>query len=246
LLAVVAVVLFFHTAKSFRRSAASLPATLAFLACAVPPILAWAFWCKFHYGDFTGSKITTQFWGWTIKPFADWWHHPIFSPVGLLTYLSGQLTTFWQGEFSWLNRPLLLSGTTTVYTALSLALLALAVPGLIPRCNPNSPQRQALRLGMACFVATLGFFAVLSVAYDFTNSPNPTAAHPYIHQGRLMLGVLIPFLLLIVYGLDRALNRFGNMAKFSILTVMILGMLAVEITTDWPVFSSPFNWYHLP
>ncbi|HXB59639.1 MAG TPA: DUF2142 domain-containing protein, partial [Candidatus Acidoferrales bacterium] len=43
LLAVVAAVLFFHTAKSFRRSGASLPALLAFLACAAPPILGWAF-----------------------------------------------------------------------------------------------------------------------------------------------------------------------------------------------------------
>ena len=246
LLAVVAAVLFFHTAKSFRRSGASLPALLAFLACAAPPILGWAFWCKFHYGDFTGSKIATEFWGWTIKPFADWWRHPIFSPIGLWTYLSGQLVTFWQGEFSWLNRPLILLGTTTLYTVLSLILLALAVPGLIPRYNPNAPRRQALCLGMACFVATLGFFALLSIAYDFTNSPNPTSAHPYIHQGRLMLGALIPFLLLIVYGLDRTLNRFGNAAKFFTLSVMILGMLAVEITTDWPVFSSPFNWYHLP
>jgi predicted membrane protein DUF2142 len=246
LLAVVGVGLLIHITKSLRHPGAVVPALLAFLACAIPPIVGWAFWCKFHYGDFTGSKIATEFWGWTVKPFADWWHHPIFSPVGLWTYLSGQLVTFWQGEFSWLNRPLILPGTTTLYSILSLALLAVAMLGLFPRYNPNAPQRQALCLGLACFVATLGFFAVLSIVYDFTNSPNPTSAHPYIHQGRLMLGALIPFLLLIAYGLDHALNRFGNRVKFFTLALLILGMLAVEIATDWAVFSSPFNWYHLP
>ena len=28
--------------------------------------------------------------------------------------------------------------------------------------------------------------------------------------------------------------------------VLISMMLAVEITTDWPVFSNEYNWFHLP
>jgi hypothetical protein len=52
--------------------------------------------------------------------------------------------------------------------------------------------------------------------------------------------------MLIAYGLDRALNRFGDRVKFFTLAAAILGMLAVEVATDWPVFSCPFNWYHLP
>lgn len=61
----------------------------------------------------------------------------------------------------------------------------------------------------------------------------------------MMLGSLIPFLLVIAYGFDRAVSRFGNI-KFIILAVMILAMLAAEIATDLPVFSSPCNWFHLP
>jgi len=53
-------------------------------------------------------------------------------------------------------------------------------------------------------------------------------------------------LLLFVSGLDRALKRFGNAAKWIALAGMVSIMLAVEIATDWPVFSSPFNWFHLP
>lgn len=246
LLLVAALVLVLHAVRTSRHLSASLPASFVYLACAAPPIVAWAFWCKFHYGNFTGSKIATEFWGWTVKPFADWWHHPIFSPHGLWTYLSGQMVTFWQGEFAWLARPLMLPGTTTLYTVVSFVLLGFALPGLIPRRNSNAPQRQALWLSCLCFIAVLGFFAVLSIAYDFKNSPNPTSAYPYFHQGRLMLGALIPFFLLITYGLDRGLNRFGNTVKVFTLGVAILGMLAVEIATDLPAFSSPFNWYHLP
>jgi hypothetical protein len=60
-----------------------------------------------------------------------------------------------------------------------------------------------------------------------------------------MLGALVPFLLLFVYGLDRALNRFGIAAKFLALAAMILFMLISEIGADWPAFSNDFNWFHM-
>jgi hypothetical protein len=60
------------------------------------------------------------------------------------------------------------------------------------------------------------------------------------------LTALIPFLLLIVCGLDYALNRFGTMAKCVTFAAIILAMLLTEIATDWPVFSDPYNWFHLP
>jgi hypothetical protein len=62
----------------------------------------------------------------------------------------------------------------------------------------------------------------------------------------MLLGSLIPFLLLMVCGLDRVLSRVGMAPKFFILAAMILAMLAGEIATDWPVFSNNFNWFHLP
>ena len=60
-----------------------------------------------------------------------------------------------------------------------------------------------------------------------------------------MLGALIPFLLLFVFGLDRTLKNFGNAAKFSALAGIILFMLITEITIDWPVFQNPYNWFHM-
>lgn len=225
------------------------PALVAFVCCAVLPIGGWILWSKFSYGDFTGSKMKMDHFNWTVKPFSEWWHHPIFTPVGFWTYLSGQISTFWQGEFKWFyppSKPLALPGTDIIYTTLTLVLVAPALANLFSRTNLSQLQRQALELSLACFVAALGFFAFMSIIYDFSYSPNPSRAHPYFQAGRMFLGMLIPFLLLFVYGLDRLLNRFGNKAKFATLAVSISVMLAVEIATDWPAFFNDYNWYHLP
>ena len=98
---------------------------------------------------------------------------------------------------------------------------------------------------MTCFVAMLGFFALLSLIYDFHNSHNPSRQYPYFTSGRPLLGALIPFLLLIACGLDRILTHVGNTVKFSALVLMIAAMLAVEIATDRTVFSNDYNWFHL-
>ena len=60
-----------------------------------------------------------------------------------------------------------------------------------------------------------------------------------------MLGALIPFLLLFVFGLDRALMRFSNVTKFALLAMIILFILISEITIDWTIFPNAYNWFHL-
>jgi hypothetical protein len=222
-------------------------ALAAFICCAEPPMIAWIIWCKAHFGDATGANIKTQYLGWTLKPFAQWWHHPIFSPHGFWTYLSGELGTFWQGEFWWHGPRMCLPGTDDLYTLLSLVLLAAALPALSPRLPAaTSIQRHALQLSLACLVAGLGFFGLMSIIYDFHDCPNPSRTHPYFAFGRMLLGTLIPFLLLILFGLQRLLTRFGDGTKWITLGAMILAMLLLETVTNWPAFSSPYNWFHLP
>ena len=249
LLAIVATAVLVKTALDAQsgKFRATLPALAAFLYCALPPILAWMIWCKSNFNDLTGSSVKTHFLGWTIKPFGEWWHHPIFTPGGLWTYLSGQLGTFWQGEFLWQHQPLALPGTELIYSMLSLGLLAMACPILLPqRSNEPNLVRWALGLGLVCFTAELAFYALLSVVYDFHNCPNPTREHPYFQAGRMMLGALIPFLLLFVYGMDRLLNHFEARTKLSVLLACLGVMLAIEVATDWPALFNEYNWFHLP
>jgi hypothetical protein len=61
-----------------------------------------------------------------------------------------------------------------------------------------------------------------------------------------MLGALIPFLLLYLYGMDCALGRMkNNWVKPLALAGLILFMLISEITSNRMMFSNSYNWFHM-
>jgi hypothetical protein len=61
-----------------------------------------------------------------------------------------------------------------------------------------------------------------------------------------MLGALIPFLLLFLNGVDFLLRGTrGNQMRFWTLAGLIAFMLISEIATDWTVFGSQYNWFHM-
>jgi hypothetical protein len=228
------------------RLRASWPAPAAMALCAGLPVAAWLAWCKYNYGDFTGAKIKIERLGWTHKPFAEWWHHPIFTLHGFWIFLSGNLATLWHGEILWYRKPLAFPTVDLFYAILSVGLVALALVALFRRpAVTTTPQWQVLWFAFGCFAAALAFFGYLSIIYDFHDCFYPSRAHPYFTSGRLLLGALIPFLLLFVFGLDRALSGFGNSAKFLVLAVIMLFMLGSEIAIDWPIFPNVYNWFHL-
>jgi hypothetical protein len=214
--------------------------------CAGLPVVAWMAWCKTNFGDFTGAAAKTHFLNWTPKPFAEWFHHPIFTPSGFWFFLKGNLSSFWQGELLWHRQPLALPAVDLVYVLLTLALLLLAFKALLNRrVLFSAPQRVALWFGFAGLAALVGFFALLSVKYDFQDCFYPSREHPFFVSGRLLLGALIPFLLLFTFGLDQALKKLGRATKFDVLAALLLFMLASEIAINWKIFPSEYNWFHL-
>ena len=108
LLAVSALAVLFKVAQLAKagKFRAAFPSLLALALCAALPMATWLLWCKHTFGDFSGTAAKIQFLGWTHKPFSEWGHHPIFTPHGLWTFLSGLMATFWQGEFLWHRQPL--------------------------------------------------------------------------------------------------------------------------------------------
>jgi Predicted membrane protein (DUF2142) len=235
----------FTLAKAGKLRAAA-PSILALALCAGLPMALWMAWCKHNFGDFTGSELKIQFLGWTLKPFADWWHHPLFTPRGFWNFISGLLATFWRGEITWHGRPLALPPADLFYAISSIGLPGVALAALWRRpAMATSEQRLALGFGLACFVSLIGFLAFLSIIYDFHNCVYPSRHWPYFTSGRLMLGALIPFLLVFTFGMNCALNKFRDAVKFIALAAMILFMLVSEIAADWPVFSSQYNWFHM-
>ena len=232
-------------ARAGKLRASVSPLAILFL-CAGLPMAAWMTWCKIVFGDFTGSVLKIKFLGWTNRPFAEWFHHPIFSGQGFWFFLKGNLSTFWQGEILWQRRPLAIPAVDLFYVILTLGLLALTLAALLRRPpRLSAPQRVALWFGFACLAAAFAFFALLSVKYDFQNCFYPSREHPFFVSGRLMLGMLIPFLLLFANGLDRALGKFSLPAKFTVLAALLHFMLASEITIDWRIFPNEYNWFHL-
>ena len=225
---------------------ASIPSLAPLIFCAGLPMAAWLAWCKINFGDFTGTAAKIRMLGWTLKPFGEWWHHPIFTPHGFGIFISGLMTTFWHGEFFWHGKLLASPAVDSVYLVLSGGFFLAALAALLrrPAAVPE-PQRQALRLAFWSFAAAVAFPGFLSVIYDFHDCVNPSRAHPYFTSGRLILGALIPFMLIFVYGMDRALKKFGDAAKFLALAAIVLFMLISETVTDWSVFPSQYNWFHM-
>ncbi|HTQ52507.1 MAG TPA: DUF2142 domain-containing protein [Candidatus Acidoferrales bacterium] len=226
-----------------------LPVLLSLVICAAAPVIAWVAWMKTAFGDFTGSAAKLRFITWTPKPFSQWWHHPIFTPHGLWIFVSQLAYSTWQGsEIQWHANVLDQPAVDTVYVMLTLGCLAFALINLATRRTPVTGfQRQALWFSLGCLAAGTAFLAWLSIRYDFGICLDPSAEHPYLAEGRLILGAMIPCLLLYFYGLDYLLRDARKpWIKPLVVVMIILFMLVSEIVTDWTVFASQYNWYHLP
>lgn len=214
--------------------------------CAGLPMAAWMFWCKINFGDFTGSALKIQFLGWTDKPVAAWLNHPLFTPAGFWYFLKGNLSSFWQGEILWQREPLAIPAVGLVYALLTIGLCAVAFAALWRRPPIfNSTQRAAMGLGFLCLAASLAFFALLSVKYDFHDCFYPSSARPFFVSGRLMLGLLIPFLTLYACGLNCLMQKLRSAAKLVVFGALLAFMLGSEIATDWHIFPNPYNWFHM-
>ena len=226
-----------------RTATASL---VTLFACAAVPMAAWMAWCHVNFGDLTGSALKIKFLNWTNNPVGEWLHHPLFTIHGFWFFLKTNLATFWQGEQLWHRQPLAYPAADSAYVVLTIGALALTLATLVrPRSGFTTPQRRALSFGFLCCVAMFTFFALLSVKYDFQDCFYPSREHPFFVSGRLMLGMLIPFLLLFAAGLDRLMLNFQITTKYFLLVVLLGFMLGCEVATDLPVFTSPYNWFNL-
>ncbi|HEY2569648.1 MAG TPA: DUF2142 domain-containing protein [Candidatus Udaeobacter sp.] len=217
----------------------------ALVFCAAVPITSWILWTKYQFGDFTGSAPKITLLGWTPKPPSEWWEHPIFTMRGFSVFWWDLITTFWRGEAKWCGQPLNCLVTDTFYAVSTPILLGAALLGLRKGAGLSHFQRQAIGFAALCFIASVGFLALLSLQFDFGNCINPSRAHPYFTSGRLLSGALIPFALSYVYGLSWLLRRINPALPFLALGIIVLLMIASEIAVNRVVFRSEHNLFHL-
>ena len=224
------------------------PTLIAFTAlglCAVIPIGSWIIWTKYQFGDLTGSAAKILLLGWTRKPFADWWDHPIFTPQGLWVFWRDFITSFWRGEVKWHARTLNCPVADGFYAVSSLALLGAALLGLRKKAGLSTFQRQAIGIAALGFGVSVGFLALLSIQFDFGNCINPSRVHPYFASGRLLSGALIPFALFYVYGISWLLRRINTALPLVVLSVVVAFVIASEIVVNHVAFTSEHNLFHL-
>ena len=224
----------------------AMPALGALVFCAATPIVAWLFWMKTHFGDFTGATSKAQLLGWTTKTFSEWWSHPIFTPSGMWTFLSELLASFWRGEFMWHAQTIDYKGIDLFYTLSSLGLIFIAVISLlrVRRRNNSAVQRRVLWIAVACVIAAIVFLAFLSLQLDFGACINPSRERPYFFQGRLLLGALIPFAILYVYGLSCLLRHKPGFVLGSVGAIAIIITIS-DLLANRIAFASAYNWFHM-
>lgn len=227
-----------------QKSAPAFGTFVAFLLCAAIPIVSWLFWSKHHFGDLTGSTTKIMLLGWTRKPFADWWHHPIFTARGLSMFWSELIASFWRGEMMWQNKLLSWPVADRFYAASSLLLFCAAAVGLRRRAGLSGFQQQAILFAGASFLASVAFLALLSIQFDFGSCINPSRAHPYFTSGRLLSGALVPFALVYVYGISWLFRRVAAALPLILIIVIVVFATTSVILINRDVFASEHNWFH--
>ena len=198
-------------------------------------------------GDLTGSSAKMRYFGWTVKPIAEVFHHPLFSLHGLFSFLTRLIRTFWHGEYQWHGVPLRSPGADWLYVISSVVLLGLFAIDLVRRQRATSPvQRMAGLNALFLLVSSVLFLAAISLPFDFHDTPYPSRLYPFFASGRIISGVLLPFALIYVGGLELVGRVFGRrIPQVAMLGCLLLFITISEINVRKIAFSSQYNFFAL-
>ena len=168
---------------------------------------------------------------------------PIFSVHGFWTFWSELMKSFWRGEFFWHGKPMVHPVLDNFYIISSTGLLLLAA-GAWLKDRKTSDADISVWSSVILSVLSLVW---LSASFDYGRSVYPSKEAPYFTSGRLIAGALVPFLILYINGIAFLLRKLSRVAApllFVVLTIVAITVSEVVLST--PVFSSPYNWFHLP
>jgi hypothetical protein len=232
--------------SSEKKGKEYLPQLCILLAAVVIPVGIWLTRNYLVFGDLTGTTEKVKHLGWTVKPLSKLLDHPIFTYKGLRYFLFELTRTFWRGEVAWHFKPIAWRGTDLFYTVSSAVFIAACGFGAILKKDKTDRQyRFVLVMSFLVVGVSVLFLAFLSTLYDFNGCCYPSREQPYFVSGRLITGVLLPFLLIYIDGLENLFKWLGRRAVLSIIVVLTIGITLSELWLNAAVFSSPYNWFHL-
>jgi hypothetical protein len=225
------------------------PRWLLFWAVVLVPALFWLGRNQLLGGDLTGTAFKVERLGWGRKSVAEYWDHPIFTASGAAIFITDLIPRFWRGELVWQQRELAWRAADLLYTVTSLVFVALAALGL-RRAGRARDARVAEGAALVALLSGVAMLAVLSLLFVFGETTSPSADYPYFVQGRLISAVLVPFALLYVRGIEEATawlpRRWAVGAGWGLLGAVVGLAFVSELALTGPVFSSAYNWFHLP
>jgi len=246
-LAALVVLIKFKTAVSEKRLNKYLPCLAVFALAAFIPVAFWLGRNYILFGDLVGASESTKLRTWTVKPFSQRFNHPIFTPSGLFYFLSELTKRLWRGEFVWKLKEISLPVMDLFYCVSSAVLITISVLGLVfEKARMDKPYRAFVLSGLFVVAFSFAFLAYMSMRYDFGQCYYPSREMPYFISGRLIAGVILPFLFLYVDGLHRLLSALRCPRFLLAITIVFVAAITIsEIILTLPVFPSPYNWFHL-
>ena len=216
---------------------------MLFISSALIPVTIWFLRNYFVFGDLTGSEEKIKILGWTHRNISEWFQHPIFTFTGITEFTTGIISTFWRGEMIWWTKPIADSISDMFFI---LSTLIFIIAGIFINKNNNKLFSQSNKIAIASFISVILFMILLSISFDFGNCENPSRMHPYFVSGRLISGVLIPFGILYLQGMNTILFKIRDQKiKLYILASAVVIITALEYINHIPVFESKFNFFNL-
>jgi hypothetical protein len=199
------------------------------------------------FGDLTGSRAKTHELTWTVKTFPELFHHPLFSLHGASYFLSELTRTFWRGEYAWHGQALQSMWADRFYLLSSALLIAIClVDFALNRKALSDTHRWVSWQALVLIATSVLFLAAISLAFDFHDCGYPSRPLPYFVSGRIISGVLLPFVSLYAIGLEWMANRLRRWVPPVVLVACLMLLItASEIRVRRTVFSSPYNFFAL-
>jgi hypothetical protein len=219
-------------------------------ASAAAALFLPALWMVRNYlviGDLTGGTAKVRELGWTVKPVGEMLHHPLFSWHGLY-YFCVQLTErFWRGEYGWHGLALRSASADGFYVLSSALMMVIFVVDLWrTRKTLSAPHSWVKWQALFLVIGSVLFLAAVSLVFDYHNHGYPSRLYPYFVSGRIIIGVLLPFVLIYASGLELILERFSKwVPPMWVLAGVMFFITASEIRVRSVVFSSPYSYFAL-
>ena len=217
------------------------------LIVSVLPFILWLGWNYYLLGDFTGTANKIKSLHWQNKSFWDWFDHPIFSFEGLWYFLSETLKTFWRGEFVWSLKRIASDEADWFYIISSFVFIITSSVILIIKIKKDLLENYLPYLiNFIIILLFVGVLAELSVKYDFMDCWYPSREHPFFTSGRLISGIMIPFLIVYVNGLEILLTKLKlKINPLTIICIISAFVIISEIAISTMVFKSDFNLFNM-